>query len=182
LEILEYPPALCGVCNFSCENKVAVNTLAVSITNVVDPERSKMRYEYVSETGFDEVLHPLCLFSKVPPKKPTGIKPVAFAGLPFTFMRRDIVNQFILEGDLRWNMMSQVKDIVLSTQRQDAIFSWNLFMNDIPYYCDFDVRLKHLRNIHLFPQLAKEWGVNEKIDNYESLLVGKKSPEIIVVE
>lgn len=94
-----------------------------------------------------------------------GVIPVKFSGFPLMFIRRDIIEQIELEGDLKYNKGS------MSTQdyAYDLVFCYNCEKLNIPIYADTTVVLRHLK-VTAMSHITRK------------IMVGKKEPKIVFID
>lgn len=70
-----------------------------------------------------------------------GIIKVKFAGMPFMFIRRDILQQIPILGDTRFDIITKHKE----PKSFDCPFCWECNKKEIPIHVDTRIKLLHLR-------------------------------------
>ena len=122
-DLLKYDyPVLCGVCNpyMSPEYR---NYVAVCEFNIPRPRwMDGRRLDWATVWN---------------PEKEKEIRKVLFAGFPFMFIRRDIMERVKFRPDYSFN------DGVKAGASMDITFCWDCFQNDIPIYADFGCHMLH---------------------------------------
>lgn len=129
-DIREYDfPVVCGLCNLdqSAEHKGMLN---VCINHLPSREAYLRTYEWIMEGSAEHK----ALLAKTPP-----IIKVKFAGFPFMFMRRDVVETVSFADDYEWNHYKLMGCCV------DVIFCLDCHEQDIPIYCDLRCQMIHLK-------------------------------------
>lgn len=157
IEELNNPPVFSGICNYGLVPGEETR-LAICIDKIPHPQLRGRVYAWADLRNKD---HPV----------PTGIIKVMFAGFPCMFIRKDILEEIPLNGDIEWNV-----ERLPSTDSQsfDLAFCHECKERGIPIMVDTRVLFIHMKscNPHIF-----------KCDP-EKILVGKKEypPKIIYVD
>ena len=125
LETEDYP-VFSGVCNTDCAHPTTLNICIKEVPNII---RKYRRHFWVDA-------------NKLPPEPIIQVK---FAGMPFLFMRRDIVEQIPLQGDTPYDPHRKH----IEPMSFDAAFCWECHQRDIPIHVDTRVKMLHLRNMEL---------------------------------
>lgn len=146
-------PVLGGICNI---NTLTPKTLAICI----DELPSIIRRERASRTG--RKYHYAQLDSLPIPE---GIIKVKFAGMPFLFIRRDVVEQIGFTGDTIYDPTRKH----LEPRVFDLAFCYECDQKNIPIHVDARVKLLHLNGPMDNPKLSKE---------VETHKVGKEEPKV----
>lgn len=113
-------PVLSGICNHNCTK------FANYIIDVAIDYNHKSGVEYLLQNEIPNANH----YLKAGEMK--GIRKVAFAGFPLTFIRRDIVEKI---------------PFVAERRGVDCDFSVKLLIEKVDQYVDFDARSLHLKGI-----------------------------------
>jgi hypothetical protein len=121
-------PVLCGVCNVNLVNN-QVDRLAICIDKLPDIRKTLREFGWADLRNKD---HPV----------PEGIIKVKFAGFPFIFIRKDIVEQIDFTGDLPYNQ--DIPPHSTGSTAMDTQFCWECDKKGIDIYCDTRVRMVHL--------------------------------------
>lgn len=147
-------PVLSGICNFNCESWTMYDVdLAIDYNNSVGREyllaNGVPKFEYYVKSG-----------------KLSGIKRVAFAGFPLTFIRRNVVEQIPFES---------------TGQGLDSYFSLQCLIKRIDQYVDFDARNIHLKGIENSENISTLMGFefSERI-NTKVNFKRKDTPKLIL--
>lgn len=119
LEISPYYPVISGICNCT----VSDPRIAMDITQMPNPNRKLRRYIYTD------------------PIRAIGIVKVYWAGFPFTWIRRDIVERIPFEDDTRLNPGVPPNQ----GWATDVMFHYNCLQENIPVYANCEVFMKHLK-------------------------------------
>lgn len=125
-------PVLCGVCNLdqSQEHKGMLN-VCINHKPSISRDQSKRTYEWIIE-GSDQ-------HEKLMDKTPPIIK-VMFAGFPFMFFERSVIEQFEFKDDRKpYNPLKNIGCCI------DVMTCADLYDLDIPIHCDLRVRMQHLK-------------------------------------
>lgn len=125
LEQEDYP-VFSGVCNIDVAHP---NTLNICIDEVPNIIRKLRRHKWADANKL--------------PKEP--IIKVKFSGMPFLFIRRDIVERIPLQGDTPYDPSRKN----IEPKSFDAAFCYHCNELDIPIYVDTRVRMLHLRGMEL---------------------------------
>lgn len=145
LEKEDYP-VFSGICN---KSMIAGDLMAICIDELPNVNRRKGRRFHLA--SYREM--------------PKGIIQVKFAGFPFMFIRRDIVEKIEFESDRKWNPYRRV----VRELGFDLPFCHNCNELGIPIYVDSRVVMLHL----LGASLSEPYG-----NQVENLLVGKEPPRV----
>lgn len=154
LEENDYP-VLGGVCNV---DMVHPDLLAITIKSKPHVIR-RIRNTGPVEDGYTWVHH-----DELEGK---GIIEVQFAGMPFMFIRRDIVEQIPLAGDTPYDPNPLVRASI--PHSFDNAFCWECRARKIPIRVDARVRMVHLNSIGLNDPIG--WQVHQHY-------VGKREPMV----
>lgn len=119
-------PVLSGICNGDMKPPLD-NVLAVTLTRLPHRNRHLRKYDFVSMYGVV-----------------IGIHQVAWAGFPFMWIRRDVVEQIELEDDSKWNNHNKRNSDM--GWAVDVVFANRCHELGIPIHVDFDVLMRHLRS------------------------------------
>jgi hypothetical protein len=117
-------PVFSGVCNVDCAHPTTLNICIEAVPNII---RKLRRYHW-------EDLNKVKL----------GVIQVKFAGMPFTFMRRDVVEKVPLLGDTPYDPLRKG----IEPTSFDSAFCWHCSQMGIPIHVDTRVKLLHLRGMH----------------------------------
>lgn len=144
-------PILAGLCNANMLG--GATKLGICETSVPSIRRENRKFNKVDIKELPKIIE----------KQGSTIIKVAFAGLPFMFVRRDVLNKITLESDARFNGVDYLSYMWYRSGSYDVVFCNKLAHANIPIYVDTDVKMLHLK-------YTKE---------AENLLVGKKDPYIL---
>lgn len=141
LEQEDYP-VLGGVCNVDVIHE---NLLAITVNSKPHVIR-RIRFVQPTPDGYAWVTR-----DEVEGK---GIIEVQFAGMPFLFIRRDIVEQIPLKGDTPYDPNPLVRATM--PHAFDCAFCWECRARKIPIHVDTRVRMLHLNGTGLRDQIGHE--------------------------
>ena len=116
-------PAFSGVCNIDCVHADVLNICVDEVPNIIRKLR-RHKWAHVS-------------------KVPEGIIKVKFSGMPFMFIRRDIVEAVPLRGDTLYDVNRQHQE----PKSFDAAFCWECHQRNIPIHVDTRIKMLHLRGM-----------------------------------
>lgn len=131
-----------GVCNISVKNN---KRLAIDITNLPKTNRRVRKYDFASTNV-----------------NLTGIIKVVWAGFPFMWIRRDVIEKIELVDDSQWNQQDPNKGWSF-----DVVFCYYCDVLDIPIYANLDVKMEHLKDKG---HLIKTGGIKPKVVKIHSNL------------
>jgi hypothetical protein len=153
----EQYPILCGVCNVNLLG--SPETLAICIDKLPSMHRNERDYGYADFRNKD---HPV----------QNGIIKVKFAGFPFMFIRKDIVEQIDFTGDLPYNLDQPPHQTNAGIINMDLPFCYECDKKGIEIYCDTRVKL-----VHLAGAIPSEFGYSS-----DTLLVGKREAKVLLID
>lgn len=146
-------PILGGLCNANMLS--GVHKLGICETQIPSIRRYGRQFRKVDIRELDKIIE----------KQGTKVIQVAFAGLPFMFIRRDILEKIKLEGDGKYNDIPESNTYQYG-QSYDVVFCNKLKTAGIPIKIHTDVKMLHLK----FSAEA------------ERKLVGIKEPYILLIK
>ena len=152
----EQYPVLSGVCNVNVINN-QVDRLAICIDKLPSIRRDEREFGWADLRNKD---HPI----------PEGIIKVKFAGFPFMFIRKDIIEQIEIKGDLDYNL-DLPKHSTGSTS-MDTQFCWECDKKGIPIHVDTRVKMVHLAGAS--PSI---WGFNS-----DQLYIGTRPARVLLID
>lgn len=151
-------PVLSGICNAYCRTEAEIATK----TDVcVDKPLARDRRERVINVDDRHSLK-------------RGIIRVKYVGLSLIFIRRDVVERFPFEGDLKYQDIRRVRPYLRYNMNSDAMFCNNCIDRDIPIMVDTRIFMFHLRIVQV-PDVIKRLGYD--MTGVDKILVGQKKPD-----
>lgn len=115
-------PVLSGICNVDVDSSPYL--LAADITALPNPIRDLRRYTFVPKS-----------------RNPNRIVKAYWAGFPFMFIQREVVEKIPFEDDTRYNL----NDTHNQGWAFDVTFCYSCSKLGIPIYVDFSVFMNHLK-------------------------------------
>jgi hypothetical protein len=148
-------PVLSGVCNLNLLG--SPERLAICIDKLPNIHKQEREYAWADTRNKD---HPV----------PSGIIKVKFSGFPFMFIRKDIVEQIDITGDLPYNL--DLPPHSHGSTSMDLQFCWDCDKKGIDIYCDTRVRM-----VHLSGAIPSVWGFSS-----DQLYVGTRPARVFYID
>lgn len=130
-------PVLGGLCNVGVESDLAYK-LAINYRHLPSIIRSRRIFRWVDvRQELDDII-----------KRQGGnhIIKVKFAGMPFMFIRRDILNEITLDSDAKFNTIEFGSRRWHQSGSYDVVFCNKCDQQGIPIHVNTDVRMLHLKD------------------------------------
>lgn len=150
----ENMPVFSGVCNVH-NIPGYITQMAICVDRHIAPERRLRNYQWAD-------FRDKRFRASVQGKDRIQVK---FAGFPFMFIRRDIVEKIGLEADLNYNPMHRVRE----GYSIDVVFCHNCLNNNIPIYVNPWLQMLHLRG-----------STNAEYPGIEPIKVYKERPKVLL--